>query len=76
MGSIAPLKEEIMKLLDIIDDYHIKLYELNRSISAPDMCGAMLYQGNASLLKSPILHRRVFRIFEYKSLGYTVVIVE
>lgn len=66
-----------MKLADIIDDYHIKLYELNRSISSPKMYGAMLYQGNAKLIKSPILHKRVFRIFDYKeTLGYTVVIVE
>jgi hypothetical protein len=66
-----------MTLKDIIDDYTIKLYELNRCINAPDMYGAMLFRGNAKLLTSPVhLYRRVFRIFEYKELGYTVVIVE
>ena len=66
-----------MTLRDIIDDYTIKIYELNRAINAPDMYGALLFKGNAKLIKSPMhLYRRVFQIFEYKELGYTVVIVE
>ena len=66
-----------MILRDIIDDYTIKIYELNRAINAPDMYGALLFKGNAKLITSPMhLYRRIFRIFEYKELGYTVVIVD
>ena len=66
-----------MILKEIIDDYQIKLYELNRSLMAPDMFGAILFKGNAKLLTNPVhLYRRVFRIFEYENVGYTVVIVE
>lgn len=63
MGSIAPLKEETMKLKDIIADERVKIYELNKAIAAPTMYGAMLYQGNAKLLRSNILERDVFRLF-------------
>lgn len=65
-----------MKLKDIVDDINIELYELNRCITSPVMHGAMLYKGKATLLRNKeLLNRNVFRIFEYKSIGYTVVIV-
>lgn len=65
-----------MKLDKIIDDYHIEVYEFNRSIYVNSMFGAMLYKGNANLLTGSILERTVLRLFEFKDLGKTVVIVE
>lgn len=53
-----------MKLKDIIADCNVKIYELNTCIQAPTMYGAMLYKGNAKLLKSAILERDVFRLFD------------
>ena len=53
-----------MKLKDIIADEYVKIYELNTCIQAPTMYGAMLYKGNANLLRSKILDRDVFRIFD------------
>lgn len=53
-----------MKLKDIIADANVKIYELNRAIESPTMFGAMLYKGNAMLLKSAILERDVFRLFD------------
>jgi hypothetical protein len=65
-----------MKLKDILDDYNIELYRLNDSIFAPTMFGAMLFKGNAKLLEnSPHCEKNVFRIFEYKNIGKTIVIV-
>ena len=52
-----------MKLKDIIADEYVKIYELNKAIQAPTMYGAMLYKGNAKLLRSEILEREVFRLF-------------
>ena len=52
-----------MKLKDIIADEYVKIYELNKAIDSPTMYGAMLYKGNAQLLKSIILERDVFRLF-------------
>ena len=52
-----------MKLKDIIADENVVIYELNRAIQSPTMYGAMLYKGNAKLLKSVILKREVFRLF-------------
>lgn len=52
-----------MKLKDIIADEEVKIYELNRAIQSPTMYGAMLYKGNAKLLRSAILEREVFRMF-------------
>lgn len=53
-----------MKLRDIITDKYVKIYELNTYIQAPTMYGAMLYKGNANLLRSKILDRDVFRLFD------------
>lgn len=53
-----------MKLKDIITDEYVRIYELNKAISAPTMYGAMLYKGNAKLLHSSILERDVFRLFD------------
>ena len=65
-----------MKLKNIIDNGTIEVYELNRCITSPVMHGAMLYKGKGSLLRNKeMLNRNVFRIFQYKSIGYTVVIV-
>ena len=65
-----------MKLKDIVDDFDIEIYELNRCITSPVMHGAILYKGKATLLRDKeILNRNVFRIFQYKPIGYTVVIV-
>lgn len=65
-----------MKLIDIIDNYHIELYELNRSICTRSICGAILFKGNANLLKkSKHLQREVFKIFEYPKSGTTIVII-
>ena len=65
-----------MKLKNVLDDYNLELYELNTSISAPTMYGAMLFKGNAKLLEnSPHCEKSVFRIFEYKNIGKTVVII-
>lgn len=61
---MLPLKEINMKLKDIISDEYVKIYELNKSITSPSMYGAMLYKGNAMLLRSNILERDVFRLFE------------
>lgn len=52
-----------MKLKDIIADEYVKIYELNKAIQSPTMYGAMLYKGNAKLLRSTILERDVFRLF-------------
>ena len=52
-----------MKLKDIIADEYVKIYELNKAIQSPTMYGAMLYKGNAKLLRSTILDRDVFRLF-------------
>ena len=52
-----------MKLKDIIADEYVKIYELNKAIQSPTMYGAMLYKGNAKLLKSKILDREIFRLF-------------
>ena len=52
-----------MKLKDIIADEDVKIYELNKAIRSPSMYGAMLYKGNARLLRSAILEREVFRLF-------------
>ena len=52
-----------MKLKNIITDDYVTVYELNRSIQAPTMYGAMLYKGQASLLQGQILERKVFRLF-------------
>lgn len=52
-----------MKLKDIIADEKVKIYELNRDIQSPTMYGAILYKGNAKLLRSAILEREVFRLF-------------
>lgn len=52
-----------MKLKDIIADEDVKVYELNTCINSPTMYGAMLYKGNAMLLRSAILERDVFRLF-------------
>ena len=60
-----------MKLKDIVADERVKIYELNKSIAAPTMYGAMLYQGNAKLLSSNILERDVFRLFN----GYETHII-
>lgn len=65
-----------MKLKDILDDYNIELYDVNTSIFSPSMFGAMLFKGNAKLLEnSPHCEKSVFRIFEYKNIGKTVVII-
>lgn len=65
-----------MKLKDIVDNANIEIYELNRCITSPTMHGAMLYKGKGSLLRNKeMLNRNVFRIFQYRSIGYTVVIV-
>ena len=53
-----------MKLKDIIADEYVKIYELNTCIDSPTMYGAMLYKGNASLLRSAILERNIFRLFD------------
>ena len=60
-----------MKLKEIITDEYVKIYELNKAISAPTMYGAMLYKGNAALLQSAILERDVFRLFD----GSPVIII-
>lgn len=60
-----------MKLKDIIADEKVKIYELNRAIQSPTMYGAMLYKGNAKLLRSAILEREVFRLFS----GYETHII-
>ena len=52
-----------MKLKDIIANENVKIYELNKAIQSPTMYGAMLYKGNANLLRSAILEREVFRLF-------------
>ncbi len=52
-----------MKLKDIIADENVRIYELNKAIQSPSMYGAMLYKGNAKLLRSAILEREVFRLF-------------
>ncbi len=52
-----------MKLKEIITDEYVKIYELNRSIQSPTMYGAILYKGNAKLLRSTLLEREVFRLF-------------
>ena len=52
-----------MKLKDVIADEYVKIYELNKAIDSPSMYGAMLYKGNAQLLRSIILERDVFRLF-------------
>ena len=52
-----------MKLKDVISDKNVKVYELNKAIQSPTMYGAILYMGNAKLLKSAILEREVFRLF-------------
>jgi hypothetical protein len=60
-----------VKLKDIIADEEVKIYELNRAIQSPTMYGAMLYKGNAKLLRSAILEREVFRLFS----GYETHII-
>lgn len=60
-----------MKLKDIITDENVKIYELNRAIQSPTMYGAMLYKGDAKLLRSSILEREVFRLFS----GYETHII-
>ena len=60
-----------MKLKDIIANEEVKIYELNRAIQSPTMYGAMLYKGNAKLLRSAILEREVFRLFS----GYETHII-
>lgn len=65
-----------MKLIDIIDNYNIELYEVNRSITTPNICGTLLFKGNAELLKnSKHKDQEVFKILEYKHLNKTMVIV-
>ena len=65
-----------MKLKNVLDDYNLELYELNTSISAPSMFGAMLFKGNAKLLEnSPHCEKNIFRLFEYNNVGKTVIIV-
>ena len=65
-----------MKLKDIVDDVNIEVYELNRCITSPIMHGEVLYKGKATLLRNKeLLNRNVFRIFQYKPIKYTVVIV-
>jgi hypothetical protein len=51
-----------MKLKDIIADENVTIYELNKSIIAPTMYGALLYRGNAILLHGQILERDVFKL--------------
>ena len=53
-----------MKLKDIIVDEDVKIYELNKAIQSPTMYGAILYKGNARLLKPEMLEKDVFRLFE------------
>ena len=65
-----------MKLGKIIDDYYIEVYEFNRSPYINSMFGPKLYRGNAKLLTGGILERNLLRLFEFKDLGKTVVIVE
>ena len=60
-----------MKLKDVIADENVKIYELNKAIQSPTMYGAMLYKGNARLLRSAILEREVFRLF----VGYETHII-
>ena len=51
---------------DILNDGRVEIYEFNYSLFAPTMCGAMLYKGESKYLKnSPILNRKVLRIFDY-----------
>lgn len=65
-----------MKLKEILDDYYIELYDVNTSMFSPSMFGAMLFKGNAKLLEnSPHCEKNVFRLFEYKNTGKTVVII-
>ena len=65
-----------MKLIDIIDDYNIELYEVNRSITIPDIFGALLFKGNAELLKeSSHKNKEVFKILDFETIGKTVVII-
>lgn len=65
-----------MKLKEVLDDYYIELYDLNTSIFSPSMFGAMLFKGNAKLLEnSSHCEKDVFRLFEYKSTGKTLVII-
>ena len=65
-----------MKLKEILDDYYIELYQLNDSIFAPTMFGAMLFKGNARLLENSLhCEKNVFRLFEYKNIVKTVVII-
>lgn len=66
-----------MLVKDVVGDYYIRIYELQRSLYSSTMYGAILYEGNANLITNKaLLDSKVFRIFEYPILKKTILIVE
>jgi len=64
-----------MKLKDVIDDYEVKVYTLNYSITSPDMFGTILYKGNAKLInREVLLESEIFRLFESEYTPTTIIV--